>query len=226
MFWELSKRLPDNCIISADSGSTASWFARDLKMRKGMKASLSGNLATMCPGVPYAIAAKFAFPERMAIALVGDGAMQMLGITDVITISKYWKRWSSPKLMILVLNNSDLNMVSWEQRIMIGDAKFEPSQDVPYFPYAQYAESLGLMGIRVDKPEDIPAALDRAMAADRPVIFEAVTDPSVPPLPPHIELKQMKDFMSALMKGDSNALDMVKQSWKDILSEYFPAEKK
>ncbi|MDQ6608193.1 MAG: thiamine pyrophosphate-requiring protein, partial [Bacteroidota bacterium] len=144
IFWELSSRLPDNCILSSDSGTSADWFARDIKIRKGMKASLSGNLATMCPGVPYAIAAKFAYPDRVSIALVGDGAMQMLGINGLITISKYWKRWSNPRLIIVVLNNRDLNQVTWEQRIMEGDPKFEGSQNIPDFPFAEYAKILGL----------------------------------------------------------------------------------
>src|SRR6185437_434938 len=144
VFWELSKLLPDNCILSSDSGTSADWFARDIKIRKGMRASLSGNLATMCPGVPYAIAAKFAYPNKMSIALVGDGAMQMLGNNGVITISKYWKRWRDPRLMIVVLNNRDLNQVTWEQRVMEGNPKFEASQDVPDFPYAEYAKMLGL----------------------------------------------------------------------------------
>lgn len=224
LFWELSKRLPDNCILSADSGSTASWFARDLKIRKGMKASLSGNLATMCPGVPYTIAAKFAYPDRMPIGLVGDGAFQMLGMNEIITISKYWKEWKDPRLMILVLKNHDLNQVSWEQRVMGGDPKFQGSQDVPDFPYAEYGRLLGLEGISVDKPEQIPDALDRAMAANRPVIFEAATDPSVPPLPPHITLEQAKAFMSSIIEGDVDSWDMIKQSYKDVISEYFPAK--
>jgi pyruvate dehydrogenase (quinone) len=152
VFSELSSRLPDNCIISADSGTSANWLARDLKIHRGMMASLSGNLATMCPAVPYAIAAKFCFPSRVAIALVGDGAMQMLGNNGLITIAKYWQQWSDPRLIVLVLNNRDLNQVTWEQRAMAGDPKFEASQDVPDFAYARYAELLRLRGIRVDKP--------------------------------------------------------------------------
>ena len=185
MFWELSPRLPDNCILTSDSGSAANWFARDLKIRRGMMATLSGNLATMGPGVPYAIAAKFAWPDRVAIALVGDGAMLMNGINGLITIAKYWKEWSDPRLIVMVLANHDLNQVTWEQRIMSGDPKFKPSQDVPDFPFASYADSLGLQGIRVDKPEQIASAWDEALAARRPVVIEAVTDPEVPTLPPH-----------------------------------------
>src|ERR671923_40954 len=174
VFWELSPRLPDNCILTSDSGSAANWFARDLKIRRGMLASLSGNLATMGSGVPYAIAAKFAHPERPVIALVGDGAMQMNGINELITIAKYHHRWSDQRLIVLVLNNRDLNQVTWEQRAMSGDPKFEGSQDLPDFPYASYAELIGLKGIRVDSPEQVGSAWDEALNADRPVVYEAI----------------------------------------------------
>jgi pyruvate dehydrogenase (quinone) len=222
LFWELSPRLPEGCILTADSGSTASWFARDLKIRKGMMASLSGNLATMCPGMPYAIAAKFAYPERMPIAMIGDGAMQMLGINGMITISKYWKKWIDPRLMIVVLNNNDLNMVTWEQRILAGDPKFEASQDVPNFNYAAYAEMLGLGGIRVERPEEIVPAIEQAMAAQRPVLLDVLTDPNVPPLPPHISFKQAKEFASSIIKGDVDAGEMIRQTYKDVVDNYLP----
>lgn len=216
VFWELSPRLPDDCIITADSGSAANWYARDLKMRSGMMASLSGGLATMGPGIPYAIAAKFAYPERTVIALVGDGAMQMNGNSELITAVKYWKRWSNPKLIVCVLNNRDLNQVTWEQRVMQGDPKFEASQDVPDFPYARYAELIGLTGIRVETPEAIGPAWDQALASDRPVVLEAITDPNVPPLPPHITLEQAKGYISALIKGDPDALGIIKQSFREV----------
>jgi pyruvate dehydrogenase (quinone) len=189
VFWELSKWLPDNCILTADSGTVASWYARDLKIRRGMMASLSGNLATMGPGIPYAIAAKFAFPDRVVFAVLGDGAMQMCGNEELITIKKYWKEWSDPRLIVLVLNNHDLNMVTWEQRVVEGDPKFNASQNLPDFPYAQYAESLGLIGIKIDHPDEVAGAWESALAADRPVLIEAVTDPEVPPLPPHISFE-------------------------------------
>jgi pyruvate dehydrogenase (quinone) len=220
VFWELSPLLPDNCILTSDSGSAANWFARDLKIRTGMMASLSGNLATMCPGVPYAIAAKFAFPERMPIALVGDGAMQMMGINGLITFAKYWKKWKDPRMMILVLNNRDLNQVTWEQRALVGDPKFEASQDIPDFPYARYAEMLGLNGILIDKPEQITSGLEAAFRADRPVVVEAITDPSVPPLPPHISLNQAKAFVSSLLKRDTNAWEMIRQTYKDAVESF------
>jgi pyruvate dehydrogenase (quinone) len=220
VFWELSSRLPDNCILSCDSGSAANWYARDLRIREGMMASLSGTLATMGPGVPYAIAAKFAFPGRVAIALVGDGAMQMNGLNELITISKYWKEWSDPRLVVMVLNNRDLNQVTWEQRAMMGDPKFEGSQSIPDFPYAAYAESLGLRGIRVDTPGAIADAWARALHADRPVVLEAITDPNVPPLPPHISFEQAKNFMSSIYRGDADALGFVKQTIKDAAETY------
>ncbi len=146
VFWELSPRLPDKAILTADSGSSANWFARDVKIREGMMASLSGNLATMGCGVPYAIAAKFAFPDRPVIGLVGDGAMQMNGNAELVTVAKYWKQWSDPRFVILVLNNRDLNQVTWEMRAMEGNPKYEASQNIPDFPYARYAESIGLRG--------------------------------------------------------------------------------
>ena len=222
VFWELSPRLPDRCIITADSGSSADWFARDLKIREGMMASLSGNLATMGPGVPYAIAAKFAHPDRVVVACVGDGAMQMNGINELITIAKYWMRWSDPRLVVLVLNNRDLNQVTWEQRVFEGDPKFEASQDVPDFPYAEYARSLGLDGVRVDRPEQVGAAWDRAFAADRPFVLEAYTDPDVPPLPPHITVKQARAFASSMVKGDPDAVGVIRQSFRDLVESYLP----
>ena len=222
VFSELSPRLPDNCILSADSGSAANWFARDLRIRRGMMASLSGTLATMGPGVPYAIAAKFTHPDRVAIALVGDGAMEMNGINELITIAEYWERWTDPRLIVMVLNNRDLNQVTWEQRAMEGDPKFAAAQSVPDFPYARYAELVGLKGIRVDSPDEVGAAWDEALAADRPVVLEAVTDPEVPPLPPHITLEQAHALTSALVKGDPGARGIIRQTLRDKIEEYLP----
>jgi pyruvate dehydrogenase (quinone) len=222
VFWELSSRLPDDCILSADSGSSANWFARDLKIRRSMMASLSGTLATMGPGVPYAIAAKFTHPDRVAIALVGDGAMQMNGINELITIADYWERWSDPRLIVLVLNNGDLNQVTWEQRAVVGDPKFVTAQRVRDFPYARYAELLGLKGIRVDTPDAVAPAWEEALAADRPVVYEAITDPEVPPLPPHITLEHAKALTSTLLKGDPDARGIIRQSFRDKIEEFLP----
>ena len=222
LFFELSKRLPDGAILSSDSGSSANWFARDVRLRTGMMASLSGNLATMGPGVPYAIAAKFAHPARVVIAMVGDGAMQMNGLAELITISKYWQRWSDPRLVVLVLHNDDLNQVTWEQRAMEGDARYDASQDIPDFPYARYAELVGLRGIRVDDPDQVGAAWDEALAADRPVVLEAITDPSVPPLPPHITFQQATHFAQAVLHGDSDRRGMIAQSVKQMADTIIP----
>jgi pyruvate dehydrogenase (quinone) len=193
-----------------------------VKLRAGMMASLSGTLATMGPGVPYAIAAKFAHPTRSVIALVGDGAMQMNGINELITIAKYRQHWGDQRLVVLVLNNRDLNQVTWEQRAMSGDPKFEGSQDLPDFPYASYAEMLGLDGIRVERPDQVGPAWDAALAAERPVVLEAVTDPEVPPLPPHITLEQAKALSSALLGGDPSAKQIVKQAFKQKAEEFLP----
>jgi pyruvate dehydrogenase (quinone) len=226
VFWELSSRLPDNCILTCDSGSAANWFARDLKIRQGMMASLSGGLATMGPAVPYAIAAKYAHPDRPVIAMVGDGAMQMNGISGLITIAKIWREWRDPRLTIMVLNNGDLNQVTWEQRAMAGDPKFEASQNVPDFPYAGYAELLGLQGIRIERPEDVGPAWDRALASPVPTLLEVVTDPEVPPLPPHISMKHAKAYMSSLIHGDPDAMSMIRQSAKEVWDSLFPSSDK
>jgi pyruvate dehydrogenase (quinone) len=222
VFHELSRRLPDGAILTSDSGSAANWFARDLRLRRGMMASLSGTLASMGPGVPYAIAAKFAHPDRPVIALVGDGAMQMNGLAELITIAKYRERWADQRLIVLVLNNRDLNQVTWEQRAMSGDPKFEGSQDLPDVPYARWAEMLGLNGIRTEDPEEVGSCWERALSANRPTVLEVVTDPEVPPLPPHITLEQAKSFASAVLKGDPGSKRIIGQSLRQKLPGTIP----
>jgi len=219
VFHELSARLPDDCILTADSGSATNWWARHLRLRRGMKAALSGTLATMCPGVPYALAAKFAYPDRPVIAALGDGAMQMLGNAGLIDIAHYSERWPNRQCIILVLHNDDLNQVTWEQRVMSGDPKLEASQVLPDFPYARYAELLGMKGIRVDRPEDVGPAWDEALAHDGPVLFEAITDPEVPPLPPHIRLEQARKLAGAL-PGDPARGRIIKQAVKGKVDEF------
>lgn len=230
VFWELSPRLPDNAILSCDSGSSANWYARDIKLRSGMKASLSGGLASMGPGVPYAIAAKFAFPERTVIALVGDGAMQMNGINELITIAKYWRQWTAEGmpagLVIMVLKNNDLNQVTWEQRAMSGDPRYADSQALPDFSYAAYAELIGLKGIHVAHPDDVARGWEQALASDRPCVLEMVTDPSVPPLPPDVSAKQAGAFFSALLKGDADSIAMVRASIRETWDGWFPPKEK
>jgi pyruvate dehydrogenase (quinone) len=212
VFFELSSRLPDGVILTSDSGSAANWYARDLRIRRGMMGSLSGNLATMGAGVPYAIAAKFAHPTRPVIALVGDGAFQMNGMNEMLTIAKYRHLWPDQRLIILVLHNNDLNQVTWEQRVMEGDPKFEVSQTLPEFDYAGYAATVGLHGIYVDDPEKVGPAWDDALRADRPVILDVRTDPEVPPLPPHITFQQAVNFAEAVIHGDPNRGRMIAES--------------
>lgn len=218
-FWELSPRLPDRCVLTCDSGSAANWYARDLKIRRGMKASLSGNLATMCPGLPYALAAKLAFPDRVPVAILGDGAMQMLGLNSLLSIAKYARRWLDPRFVVVVLNNEDLNMVTWEQRAMSGDPKFVASQSVPRFPYARYAELIGLTGIEITTPEHIVPAIERAFAADRPCLLDVHTDPDVPLLPPHVTREQAKSFVRAMFRGDVDRVGVLRQTIREVASK-------
>jgi pyruvate dehydrogenase (quinone) len=222
VFWELSPKLPDRCILSADSGTTANWLARDLKVRRGMMASGSGNLASMGAAVPYAVAAKMCHPDRVCIAVTGDGAMQMNGLNACITVSKYWKEWSDPRWITLVLNNRDLNQVTWEQRIMMGDIRFVASQELPDFPYAAFADSIGLRGIRVERAEDLAGAWDEALSSDRPVVLEAITDPDTPTLPPHVTFEQAKHFTETLLRGDPNEAGIIKQTLKGALAGILP----
>ncbi|GHC87069.1 thiamine pyrophosphate-requiring protein [Streptomyces flavofungini] len=217
----LNGLLPDNVVLAADSGSAANWYARHLRLREGMRGSLSGTLATMGSGVPYVIGAKFAHGDRPAIALVGDGAMQMNGLAELITIAKYWEQWADPRLVVAVLNNHDLNQVTWEMRAMSGAPQFLPSQALPDVAYAGFARSLGLGGLRVAKPQDVQGAWEAALAADRPYVLDFRTDPAVPPIPPHATLDQIEAAASVL-KGDSDRAAMVRQGFKAKVQEMLP----
>ncbi|WP_431929244.1 thiamine pyrophosphate-requiring protein [Nonomuraea jabiensis] len=221
LFWELNTRLPQNAIVTADSGSAANWYARDLKIRAGVRGSLSGTLATMGPGVPYAIGAKFGYPDRPVIAFVGDGAMQMNGLAELITIKRYASQWADPRLIVAVLHNNDLNQVTWELRAMGGAPKFEESQTLPDVSYAGFARSLDLEGIEVEKPEAIGPAWDRALAADRPVVLDVHCDPDIPPIPPHTDFEQLKDAAEAIIKGDPDAIGVVKKGLRTKAQELF-----
>src|SRR5947209_4756390 len=200
--WEMSPRLPDNAIVTSDSGSCANWYARDYRVKRGQMASLSGALASMGPSVPYARGAKFAHPDRPVVALVGDGAMQMNNMAELITIAKYMDRWPDKRLVTCVFNNQDLNEVTWEQRVMNGNPRFDASQDIPDVRYSRFAELIGLQGIFVDTPEDLAGAWDQALAADRPVVLEVKSDPEIAPLPPHIPFQEAKNFMLSMSKDD------------------------
>jgi pyruvate dehydrogenase (quinone) len=219
LFHELSKRLPDNAILTSDSGSSTDWWARHLRLRAGMKTALSGTLATMCPAVPYALAAKFAYPDRPVIACIGDGAMQMLGINALIDLARYSEHWPSTQLVVLVLHNNDLNQVTWEQRVLSGDPRLEVSQQLPDFPYARYAELLGLKGLRVEQPEAVGPAWDEALGAGRPAVIEAMTDPEVPPLPPHIRFDQASKMARAIARGDAAGGRIMRNALRGKLDE-------
>ena len=222
--WELSPRIPDRAIITSDSGSCANWFARDLKMRRGLNASLSGGLASMGAAVPYAIAAKYAAPDRPVIALVGDGAMQMNNMAELITVAKYWRQWKDHRWIVCVFNNEDLNQVTWEQRIINADPKFEASQRIPDVSYSRFADMIGLRGIYVDRPDLVGPAWDEALASDVPVVLEVKTDPEVPPLPPHITLEQAKNFSIALAKGDPNEVGVIRGAARQVLERILPGK--
>ena len=223
--WELSPRVPERAIVTSDSGSCANWYARDVKIRRGMMCSLSGGLASMGAAVPYAIAAKMAYPDRPVIALVGDGAMQMNNMAELITVAKYWREWSNPKWIVCVFNNQDLNQVTWEQRVMEGDPKFNATQQIPDVPYHKFAELIGLRGIHVDTPERVGPAWEEALAADRPVVLEMKTDPEVPPLPPHITLDQAKKFTSMLVKGDPEEGSVLLGTAREVLASVLPGHR-
>ncbi|PHV67377.1 thiamine pyrophosphate-requiring protein [Williamsia muralis] len=224
MFHELSERMPDNAIIAADSGSAANWYARHLKFRGSVRGSLSGTLATMGPAVPYVIGAKWAHPDRPGIAFEGDGAMQMNGLAEMLTIARYWKQWADPRLIVVVLHNNDLNQVTWEQRAMEGTPKFVESQSLPDMNYAEFARGIGLLGINVDTTEEIGPAWDAALAADRPALLDVRCDPNVPPIPPHATLEQAKSLGSALIKGDEDAWQVVKNTAKQKLAQVRPSD--
>ncbi len=224
VFVELNKHLPDGAILTGDAGTATNWYARNIMLRRGMKGSLSGGLATMGSAVPYAIAAKFAFPDRVPIACTGDGAMQMNGLAELLTVRKYMDQWADKRLIFLVLNNDDLNQVTWEMRIMSGDPKFDASQDLPKFSYAEYANQIGLMGIRVESVDELADAWERAFTADRPVVFDAHVSANIAQLPPHITFEEAHKYFSALVKGDPKEASIIKESIKSVVAGIVPHE--
>ena len=214
---EMSPRLPDNAIVTSDSGSCANWYARDYRVKRGQMCSLSGGLASMGAAVPYAIGAKFAHPDRPVVALVGDGAMQMNNMAELITIQKYWERWSDKRLITCVFNNEDLNEVTWEQRVMNGNPRFDATQDIPDVRYSKFADLIGLKGIYVDNPDDLGSAWEAALSAERPVVLEVKTDREIAPLPPHISFKEAKSFMFS-MAGDDDAGHAIRDTARQVFN--------
>jgi pyruvate dehydrogenase (quinone) len=222
VFWELNGRLPENVMISSDSGSSADWYGQCLRFRADTRGSLSGTLATMGAAVPYGIGAKFAHPDRPVIAFEGDGAMQMNGLAELITIERYWREWADPTFVTVVLHNNDLTQVTWEQRAMSGSPKFLDSQVLPDVDYAGFARGLGLVGLTVRRPEEIGAAWEDALAAGRPAVLDVHCNPNVPPIPPHATTEQVRSMVSALAGGDADRWEVLWLGARTKLRDYLP----
>ncbi|MGE2692638.1 thiamine pyrophosphate-requiring protein [Mycolicibacterium pulveris] len=222
LFAELSPQLPGNAIVTADSGSAANWYARLLRFRGDIRGSLSGTLATMGPGVPYGIGAKFAAPGRPVIVFEGDGAMQMNGLAELITVKRYWQQWSDPRLVVAILHNNDLNQVTWEMRAMAGAPKFVESQSLPDVDYASFAAGLGLNAMVIKDPDQLHDAWRDALAADRPTVLDVYTDPDIPPIPPHAEWDQAKAAATAVLKGDEDRWGFIVKGLKTKAQEFLP----
>ena len=220
VFHTLNERLPDNAIVTADAGTTADWYGHHIRLGRNHLGNLSGRLATMLAAMPYAIAAKFAFPERPVVCTIGDGAFQMLGMNGLLTIKRHWPEWEEPRLIVLVLHNNDLNQVSWEMR-EAGDPRYDTAQLLEDMDYAGYARLLGLTGIRVDDPDRVEEAWDQAFAADRPVVLDVLTDKNVPPLPAHVTFEQAKGVLSSLIHGDPDAGKVMENSVRAVASQMF-----
>ncbi|RAN76283.1 thiamine pyrophosphate-requiring protein [Bacillus sp. SRB_336] len=219
VYHELNKRLPPRAIVTCDAGSTADWYGHHIRLQRGMMGDLSGRLASMLAAMPYAVAAKFAFSERSVICTIGDGAFQMLGMNELITIKKYMQEWENPQFIIMVLHNNDLTQVSWEMRTEDANPVWETSQDVESIDYAGWADLLGFTGIRVRSDDDVAAAWDTAFATRGITLIDAYTSKNVPPLPPNITFEFAKNTGEALLKGDPSELGVLRDSAEALLSE-------
>ncbi|NLU77674.1 thiamine pyrophosphate-requiring protein [Micromonospora sp. HNM0581] len=222
LFASLDERLPDDVMLAVDCGTTTAWYARHLKVRPGMLASLSGTLLSMGGAMPYALAAKFAHPDRPLVALIGDGAMQMNGVNELITVAKYWQGWTDPRFVVLVLNNRQLAFVSWEQRSTEGTPMFPDSQQVPDIAYHRWAEVLGLRGELVDRPDQVADVWDRALRADRPTVINALVDPAELMMPPHFTAEQARNTAAAVLRGDSDRAGIIRRSVPSVVATYRP----
>jgi pyruvate dehydrogenase (quinone) len=220
VFHELNKRLPAQAIVTADAGTTADWYGHHIRLRRGMLGDLSGRLATMLASMPYAVAARFAYPERPVVCTIGDGAFQMLGMNELITIKKYGERLGSDApFVILVLHNNDLSQVSWEMRTEDGNPVWRKAQDVESVDYAGWARLLGFDAIEVHSDDEVETAWDRAFATPGVTLIDAYTSRNVPPLPPHITKEFAKMTGLALLKGDPFELDVIRDSAKSLVTE-------
>ena len=209
--WELSQIAPDNAIISGDSGTNTSWIARHFMIRGEQKFSCSGTLATMAPGLPYAIAAQVAFPERKSIAFVGDGAFTML-MGEFATAVKY----NLPILVVIIKNNT-LGQIKWEQIVFLGNPEY--GCELQEIDFAKFAEACGGLGFSVERPDEIRPTLESAMASGRPCVVEVLVDPFEPPMPPKVTLKQAKNFAEALVEGQPHGGKIALTIFRDKINE-------
>ena len=213
----ISKRLSDDAMVAVDCGTATSWYARDLSMRPSQMGSLAGLLLSMGGGMPYAIAAKNAHPDRPVLALIGDGAMQMNGVNELITVKRYWQQWSDPRFVVLVLNNRDLSFVSWETRGTLGAVPDPASSSLPDVPYADWSRLLGLDGGRIEQPDQMDEVLDRAFAAQRPFVIDAVVDANIPLIPPHLVGDQLMKIAKAEFAGDPAFFGILTEGFRETV---------
>jgi pyruvate dehydrogenase (quinone)/pyruvate oxidase len=193
---EISRHLDENAIITCDSGTIATWFARQIAITENQMCSLSGNLATMANGFPYAIAAQVAHPDRQCVAFVGDGGFSML-MAEFSTCVMY-----RLPVKVIVLKNNTLGQIKWEQMVFLGNPEF--GCDLYPIDFASFARACGGTGFTVDDPTQCGKVIEQAFASPGPVIVEAVVDPNTPPMPAKIELKQATHFAEALARGTPN----------------------
>jgi pyruvate dehydrogenase (quinone) len=212
----LSGRLPRNAQVAVDVGSVTYWYARHLRLPDTVPAHLCSTLASMGCAIPYGLAAKLHAHDRPLVALTGDGAMQMSGLAELVTVAARWRDWDDPRFVVCVLNNRDLAEVSWEQRETEGEPRFVTSQQLPDVPYARWAELLGLRGIRATTPQEVEAAWDEALSADRPVVIDAVTDPAIPLLPPLQPSDKIAPMYAGLAAEDG---DLARRAEKHLRRE-------
>jgi pyruvate dehydrogenase (quinone) len=209
--WELGKRLHDDAIVCCDSGTIATWWARQIRAKRGQMYSLSGMLASMGNGLPYAIAAQIAYPGRQCVAFVGDGGFSML-MAELATCVKY-----KLPIKIVIVKNNTLGMIKWEQMVFLGNPEY--GCELQPIDFAMFARACGATGFTIEDPATCGAILDQALAVPGPAVVEAVVDPFVPPMPPKITVDQATKFGEALLKGTPNRDKIVLTVLSDKVKE-------
>ena len=209
--WELGKRLSDDAIVSADSGTISTWFARQIPARRGQKYSLSGTLASMANGLPYTIAAQVAYPDRQCVAFVGDGGFSML-MAEPVTAVKY-----QLPIKVIVIKNNTLGQIKWEQMIFLGNPEY--GVDLEPIDFAAFAYACGAMGFTIEDPADCGQVLDQALATPGPVVVQAVVDPLEPPMPPKVRPDQAVKFAESLARGEPNRMKIIPNAAEDVVRE-------